>query len=130
VSIAAYTSSLPAAQAAICRKFRQAIHSALPKATAKIWHGSPVWFVGENPVVGYSVKKRGVALLFWNGQAFAEPALTPLGSFKAAEVVYANAAVIDEKALARWLRRARTDVYDSTGMFRKALAKRKRAKKK
>lgn len=70
-----------------------------------------------------------MALLFWNGQAFAEPALTPLGSFQAAEVVYTNAAEIDEKALARWLRKARTDVFDSMGMFRKALARRKRLKK-
>ena len=54
----------------------------LPKAISTIWHGSPVWFIGENPVVGYHVTPKHVNLLFWSGQAFGEPALKAAGKVR------------------------------------------------
>jgi hypothetical protein len=30
------------------------IDRTLPDASNKIWHGHPVWFLEENPIVGYS----------------------------------------------------------------------------
>lgn len=79
-SIAAYDAAQSAAEASICKRLRTEIERALRDAASKIWHGAPVWFVGETPVVGYSVPARGgVVLLFWNGQAFGDPALKAMG---------------------------------------------------
>ena len=90
--IGSYAKKLKAKQKAIADSLRKTIDAALPKATSKVWHGHPVWFIGENPVVGYSTKTTGVALLFWNGQSFGEPALQAIGKFHAAELKYAEAA--------------------------------------
>jgi hypothetical protein len=95
------------------------IDAALPKATARVWHGSPVWFIDENPVVGYSATAKAVKLLFWNGQAFGEPDLKPVGKYRAAEAVFGDASEIDTTAVRRWLKKARTDVFDSRGFFKK-----------
>ena len=122
--ISAYAQELVPGHAAICRKLRSIIDTALPQATtSKIWHGSPVWFVGENPVVAYSVKAGAVSLLFWNGRSWNDAALTPVGKFRAAEKRYNAASDVDLAALDRWLRHAGTDVFDSVGMIRAARAK-------
>jgi hypothetical protein len=60
-----YVESQTASHAEICRTLRMEIDAGLAKSTSKIWHAMPVWFVGENPVVGFSVTtKKGVNLLF------------------------------------------------------------------
>lgn len=81
-------------------------------------HGSPVWFLGENPVVGYSVKGGAVSLLFWNGVAFGDAALKPVGKYGAAEAVFRDAGEVDAKLVRRWLGQAGTDVFDSKAFFR------------
>ena len=110
--ISAYTASLEPRQAAVCDYLRKAIEQALPKANARIWHGMPVWFIGENPVVGYSAKLTRVTLRFWNGQSFGDPLLVADGKFRAAQIQYKDMADIDTKALRGWLRKARTDLWD------------------
>lgn len=124
--IAAYDRAQKPAQAAICGSLRKTFDAALPKATSKVWHGSPVWFIGENPVVGYTARPAYVAVLFWNGQEFDEPLLEPVGKFHAAQVKYADVADIDAKLLARWLRKAKTDIWDAVGWRKQAMAKKKR----
>jgi len=124
--ISAYAGKLKAKPKVIVDSLRKTIDAALPKATSKVWHGHPVWFIGENPVVGYSTKTTGVALLFWNGQSFGEPALVPVGSFHAAELKYADVADIDAKLLARCLRKAKTDIWDAAAWRKQAMAKKKR----
>ena len=91
---------------------RKPIEEVLSKAAVKIWRGMPVWFIGENPVVGYSVKLAIVTLRFWNGQSFDEPMLTPVGSSCSAQVRYRDITDIDLKALRRWLRKAKANVWD------------------
>jgi hypothetical protein len=101
----------------------------LPQATSKIWHGSPVWFIGENPVAGYNVTaKKGVNLLFWNGQSFGEPALKAAGKFRAAQIQFTDVSEIDPKALRRWLKKASTDIWDSRSYFLSQKALQKKAK--
>jgi hypothetical protein len=124
--IAAYDKAQEPAQAAICASLRKTFDAALPKATSMVWHGSPVWFIGENPVVGYTARPAGVAVLFWNGQEFDEPLLEPVGKFHAAQVKYADVAGIDVKLLARWLRKAKADIWDAVAWRRQAMAKKKR----
>ncbi len=50
--IAAYAKAQALPARTICDALRALIDAALPKATSKVWHGSPVWFLDENPVVG------------------------------------------------------------------------------
>ena len=100
----AYARAQTPAFGAMCDSLRGLIDKALPKATSKVWHGSPVWFSGENPVVGYSAKKKAVSLLFWNGQAMGEEDLKPVGKYGAAEAVFVDASEIDPAAVRRWLR--------------------------
>jgi hypothetical protein len=119
--IAAYAESQPRALRPICDRLRELIDAALPKATSKVWHGSPVWFIDDNPVVGYSATATSVKLLFWNGQAFDEAGLAPSGKHRAAQAVLGHADEIDPKVVRRWLSKARSDVLDS-----KALAKKHR----
>jgi hypothetical protein len=127
-SIAEYDAAQAAAEATTCRRLRAEIRSCIRGATSKVWHGAPVWFVGETPVVGYSVPaKGGVVLLFWNGQAFGEAALTPVGKFKAAQVRFGGVSEIEIAPLRRWLKKAATEIWDVRSILRKrsrALARR------
>lgn len=79
------------------------IQSELPMATSKIWHRHPVWFLDDNPIVGYHLLKAGVRLLFWSGQSFDQPILQPEGSFKAASILFQSAEQIPESDLRRCL---------------------------
>ena len=112
-SVAAYDAAQSPAAAETCRKLHVEIERTLPGATSKVWHGHPVWFVGETPVVGYRARaKDGVVLLFWNGQALDAAALTPVGKFKAAQACYAGVSAIEVGSLRRWLKLARTKLWD------------------
>lgn len=117
--IVAYSQAQPPAFQAICDVLRGLIDAALPKATSKVWHGSPVWFIDGNPVVGYSATAKAVNLLFWNGQAFDEPGLKPVGKYRAAQVAFGDAAEIEPQAIRRWLRKAKSDVLDSKAYVKK-----------
>lgn len=114
--ISRYAAQQGSAHAAICRKLRKSIDTALKGATSKIWHAIPVWFIRENPVVGYHAREEGVVLLFWNGQEFDEPDLKAVGKFHAAQIQYADAKEIDAKALRSWLRKAATNIWDYRAM--------------
>ena len=101
-------------------------NSSLPGTTSKVWHGSPVWFKDENPIVGYSTTAKSVNLLFWNGQALDEPTFQPVGKYFAAQAVFASAAEVDAKAVRRWLKKAKANVFDSQGFFQKLREERKK----
>lgn len=99
----------------ICDALRRVIDASLPKAESKIWHGGPVWFLAGNPIVGYSLRKQGVQMLFWSGMSFAEPSLLPVGNvkkFKAAGIVFTNVKDLKVADLKRWLRKAKTIQWD------------------
>jgi uncharacterized protein YdhG (YjbR/CyaY superfamily) len=113
MTIAAYVKAQKPELGAICRLLQKEIDAALPKATAKIYHSSPAWFMGENAVVGFSVTpKKKVILLFWNGQALKEPDLEAVGKFKAAQVQFGDKSEIDPKKLKKWLKKAGKDIWD------------------
>lgn len=107
-----YNNSQTDEDRAICDLLAREISAALPAARNTIWHRHPVWFLDDNPIVGYSRLKGGVRLLFWSGQSFDEPALEPEGTFKAAEARYATVDDIDTRTLRRWLKKAGTIQWD------------------
>lgn len=125
-----YGAKLDPQRAAICASLQAAIHELLPQATSKLWHAIPVWFIGENAVVGYTARKQGVMLMFWNGQHFGEPELEASGSFHMAQIAYHDASEIDREKLARWLAKAGTSIWDMVGERNAFVAKRRAAKAK
>lgn len=120
--IAKYHKTHSPQQAELMQKLREELDKALGKEQSKLWHGAPVWFVGQNPVAGYSVNSRGVCLLFWNGKTFKNPSLHPVGKFFAAELRYTDVSEIQLTKLRGLIRQAKTNVWDSVGYARKARA--------
>jgi len=101
--ILAYNAAQSGIDKRICDALAKAIDRHLPDAESRIWHGHPVWFLDGNPIAGYSKLKDCIRLLFWSGQSFDEPGLTPEGSFRAAEARYTSEDQIPAKDLKRWL---------------------------
>ena len=125
--ITQYINSLDTESKKIAKKLRELIDSNLKAAESKIWHGAPVWFVGENAVVGYSKKKSGVSLLFWNGINFGEADLSKVGSFYAAEKIYTSVNEVIEKDIKRWLKLSKESIWDSAAHMRKMRAAKSKA---
>jgi len=114
-----YNKSLRATEKVICTLLAQEIGLGLPEARSKIWHAHPVWFLDDNPVVGYGKLQDSVRLLFWSGQSFEERVLTNEGKFKAAAVRYTSADQVNIKDLRRWLKKARDIQWDYRNIVRR-----------
>jgi hypothetical protein len=124
--ITKYGAKQDAQRAAICNALQRSIDSGLAGATSRLWHGIPVWFVGENPAVGFQARKAGVMLMFWNGQHFDEPGLEASGSFHMAQKAYNDASEIDGAKLAVWLEKAGESIWDMVGERKAFVAKRRK----
>jgi hypothetical protein len=81
-----YNSKLEASHREIAQSLCELISESLPGAEGKVWHGHPVWFIDGNPILGYSLKKAGVEVLFWSGKSFATTGLRPVGKYQAAGI--------------------------------------------
>ncbi len=110
--IIAYNQKFAEAEREICSYLAKLISTHLPQAENKLWHAHPVWFINGNHLVGYSVLKNCVRLLFWSGQSFEEPGLLPEGKFKAAEARYQNVNQINSSDIQRWLDKAAIIQWD------------------
>jgi hypothetical protein len=117
-SIPDYHAALAPSDRAIAEALRAAIDAGLPEAQSKIWHAHPVWFLNGNPITGYSKLKPCMRLLFWSGQSFTAPGLSPEGSFKAAGARFTSADQIDSAALALWLAESRLVQWDYRNIVR------------
>lgn len=97
----------------ICERLAESITLNLSFTESKVWHGSPVWFIDGNPIVGYSIQKPGVRLMFWSGVDFDEPDLKPgNGKFKDASIIYKNISEIDFNDLKLWLQKSEKIQWD------------------
>jgi len=104
----------------ICDVLAKEIDRGLKDADAKVWHGHPVWFLDDNPIVGYSKQKAGIRLMFWSGADFDEPALDVVGKkFKDASIFYREVSDIGKKDLQRWLKKAREIQWDYKNIVRR-----------
>ena len=101
--IDAFDSELNELQKTICIDLHGLIESNLKNSTSKLYHGSPVWFIKDNPIVGYSIKKEGVSLLLWSEQSFLNKGLKAVGKYKAAEVILKNTDSIDKAKIKEWI---------------------------
>jgi len=114
-----YNAGLPPSEQEICDLLASQIAKLLPDALGKVWHGHPVWFLGENPVVGYSLKKTGIELLFWSGQSFSEPGLKSVGKFKAAGISITSQKSLVELPVATWLNECQAIQWDYAHLAKK-----------
>jgi hypothetical protein len=108
----------------ICSLLAHEICFSIPESENKIWHGSPVWFLDGNPIVGYSKLKNCVQLLFWSGQSFDETNLQKVGSFKAAEVRYTVVDQINTDDLKRWIKKAKVIQWDYKSIRKRGVLER------
>jgi len=107
-----YINVLEIKQRKICQKLQNIIEKNLSNNHSKLFHGSPVWFINENPIVGFSQKQGKISLLFWSGQSFEESGLKPIGKFKAAEIAYNEISDIDEHKIVLWLEESKRIIWD------------------
>lgn len=107
-----YNTAQPTEYRTICRLLAARIDAGMPTAESKIWHRAPVWFINENPIVGYWVRKSYVQLLFWSGRSFEEPGLEGEGKFMAAQLRITDPSDIVVKDLRRWLNKAQKIQWD------------------
>jgi len=113
LTIQEYNNNLQTKEKNICDVLCAAINKHLKNAESKIWHAHPVWFINENPIVGYSIQKRGVRLMFWSGADFEEEKLNVIGKkFKDASVFYNEVAEIEIEDLKRWLKKSNSIQWD------------------
>lgn len=111
--IQTYINALTESDQQICRNLAKIISENLPEAESKIWHAHPVWFLGENPVVGFSRQKKGIRLMFWSGKSFDEEKLNVEGAkFQDASVFFNSKEEIDEEDLKKWLGKSREIQWD------------------
>jgi hypothetical protein len=111
--IKAYNEKLDPSDKEICNLLVSIIDKEMPGAENKIWHSHPVWFLEENPIVGYSKQKPGIRLMFWSGASFEEEGLNVVGKkFKDASVFYNDILEIKKTDLKRWLKKSKEIQWD------------------
>lgn len=111
--IQVYNNKQTTTDKAICDLLATTIDSELTEAESKIWHAHPVWFLDDNPIVGYSKQKAGWRLMFWSGLSFEEEKLNVVGKkFKDASIFYTAVEQINAKDLKRWLKKSREIQWD------------------
>lgn len=104
----------------ICDLLALTIDNELTEADCKIWHAHPVWFLNQNPTVGYSKQKKGIRLMFWSGADFDEENLNIKGvKFKDASIFYRNVSEINTIDLIRWLQKSRQIQWDYKNIIKR-----------
>jgi uncharacterized protein YdhG (YjbR/CyaY superfamily) len=97
----------------ICDQLATIIDNELTEAESKVWHAHPVWFLNGNPIVGYSIQKAGVRLMFWSGADFEEELLNVKGKkFRDASIFYKNASEVEIEVLKSWIHKSRDIQWD------------------
>ena len=117
--IKAFNEQQESSDRVICDLLSAEIDNRLPEAQSKIWHRHPVWFLEDNPTVGYSKLKAGIRLMFWSGADFSEDRLRPgTGKFKDASIIYTAVDEVKTTELARWLRKSREIQWDYKNIYK------------
>jgi len=119
LDIAAYNDKLGEQERGIALELCALISKNLPAAEGKVWHGHPVWFIDGNPIVGYSLKKSGIEMLFWSGQSFKSDALRAIGKFKAAALSIPNKEALDPTLITALLIEAKSIQWDYANLPKK-----------
>ena len=115
-----YNETFDKEEIAICMLLFQTIENNLNATECKIWHGHPVWFIDENPIVGYSKQKKGIRLMFWSGADFDESLLAIRGQkFKDASIFYNQVSEINVYDIERWIQKAQNIQWDYNNLIKR-----------
>jgi len=108
------------AEVDICNQLASVIYKQMPEAESKIWHRHPVWFLNENPIVGYSKLKAGIRLMFWSGASFEEEKLQiGTGKFKDASILYTSNEQINKDEIKRWIEKGKQIQWDYKNIYKR-----------
>ncbi len=111
--IITYNNKQTLADKEICDQLATIIDKEMTEAENKIWHAHPVWFLDENPIVGYSKQKAGIRLMFWSGADFDEEKLSVRGKkFKDASIFFNKILDINKNDLQLWLKKSKEIQWD------------------
>jgi hypothetical protein len=120
LEIQKYHQDLTDGERVICDLLAEQLLAGIPEATFKLWHGHPVWFLNDNPIVGYSKQKPGIRLMFWSGADFEEPGLNILGKkFKDASIFYSDIGQVDMPLLQRWIEKSKHIQWDYKNLIKR-----------
>lgn len=104
----------------IADKLYDLINRNFKEAESKIWHRHPVWFINENPIVGYSKQKPGIRLMFWSGQDFNEEKLNIHGKkFKDASIFFNSPKEIVDEDIIRWIEKSKNIQWDYKNLIKR-----------
>lgn len=118
--IKSYNDQQTATDKEICDLLARTIDNELAEAKNKIWHAHPVWFLDDNPTVGYSKQKKGIRLMFWSGADFDEENLNIKGAkFKDASVFYNDVTQINTNDVMVWLQKSRQIQWDYKNLIKR-----------
>ncbi|ACQ78710.1 Domain of unknown function DUF1801 [Beutenbergia cavernae DSM 12333] len=82
------------------------LDSALPEASARVYHGHPVWLDEARPVAGFKPFPRYVTFMIWNAEPIDDTSGTLVPGARMSTVKYAAAEEIDEALVRDWLARS------------------------
>ena len=115
-----YNHQQSSTESEICDLLATIIGNELTEAAHKIWHAHPVWFLDDNPIVGYSKQKKGIRLMFWSGADFDEENLNIKGQkFKYASVIFDSVTEVNTNELIRWLKKSREIQWDYKNLVKR-----------
>lgn len=104
----------------ICNILSETINKYLKNSIGKIWHSHPVWFINENPIVGYSKQKNGIRLMFWSGADFEDDKLKIKGKkFKDASILYNEASNVKLSDLKKWIKKSEQIQWDYKNLIKR-----------
>jgi hypothetical protein len=104
----------------ICDLLSSTIANELTEGESKIRHAHPVWFLDDNPTVGYSKQKKGIKLMFWSGADFDEENLNIKGhKFKDASILYNSVKEVNTNDFIRWLKKSREIQWDYKNIIKR-----------
>ena len=106
-----YIDSLSQVLAPVARNVRRVIDVALPDATVALWHGSPVWSIGDRPgnrpVCLIRAYSSYVTFSLWNGTSIEDQSgRLETSAGDKAHVKLRSEADIDPELVTGWLRDA------------------------
>ena len=113
LAIKTYNTNQSPTDLPICDLLANIIDTELNATESKIWHAHPVWFLDDNPIVGYSKQKKGIRLMFWSGVDFDEEKLNVKGAkFKDASIFYNETSEVNVEDVKRWIEKSKTIQWD------------------
>ncbi|PPK69674.1 DUF1801 domain-containing protein [Actinokineospora auranticolor] len=112
-TVAEYVANVPTTLRPLTESLVGAIDATFPTPAA-MWHGHPVWSLGETPgktpVCFVKAYTKHVTLGFWKGQSLTDPTelLAGSGSQQMASMKLDETTVLDPPQLRSWVEEARS----------------------